>query len=74
VIFLSTRSKIRNGIVRRIQIFEMADSDSKHERLCLLRVTQRFSNTITVCSHAPVEEKDDISKDPFFDKFGEVRH
>jgi hypothetical protein len=65
MMFLSTHSKMRNEVIRRIQIFEVASSDSKHdvtdfesasERLCMLRVIQRFGSTTTVCSHAPIEE------------------
>jgi hypothetical protein len=68
--------------VRRTQILEVASSGFKHEvsgfkpvseGLYMLRVTQRFSNTI-ICPLASAEEKDDISIDLFSDKFGKVCH
>jgi exonuclease III len=45
-----------------------------NERLCILRVRGKFNNTTRICAHTPTEEKDNESKETFYEKLDQICH
>ncbi|XP_054082831.1 craniofacial development protein 2 isoform X1 [Zeugodacus cucurbitae] len=48
---------------RRVLAFTPVD-----ERLATIRIKARFFNITLICAHAPTEEKDDVTKDAFYER------
>ncbi len=48
---------------RRVLAFTPVD-----ERLATIRIKARFFNISLICAHAPTEEKDDVTKDAFYER------